>query len=143
MKVENSTLVSKPTSKPVPTTPPMDPAVRRQRFGWLHWIRVGFGALAGLLSGVLGLLTPVSVSAWNELTNNSANPNAYYALYIAVFVYIVSYYVAKYTIFQNIDPKDRNKLFTQGIGSYIMMFFFVWILFNTYNYCSMFGACHI
>jgi hypothetical protein len=133
-------LNSRPTKNSgVPAIPPLDPSVQRQRLGWLAWFRVGFGALAGIIAGVAGFVTPVSVTA--GLT--TANPNAYYGFYVAIIVFLASYYFAKYSILKGIAPKDKNRLFTQGIGSFIIMFVFSWILFNTAHYCLLFSACHI
>ncbi len=109
----------------------MDPRVYRQKLGRMAWIRVGLGALAGLVSGLMGFLT---------LDPASPNHNAYYGFYIAALVYVLSYYLAKYIILKGIDPKNKNKLVTQGIGSYIMVFLFVWILYNTT--CVLFGCIH-
>jgi hypothetical protein len=123
----------------------MDPSLQRRMLGRFYWIRVGFGALAGFLSGLIGLLTPVAPvtqDMWDNLKNNIANPNAYYALYIAIGLFLVTFYIAKYSILKGINPKDKNRLITQGIGSYIMMFLFTWILFNTYNFCTLLQACH-
>src|SRR5579871_2369904 len=96
-----------------PAVPPLDPSIQRQRLGWLAWFRVGFGALAGIIAGLVGLVTPATVG--DPLT--VANPNAYYGFYIAIFVFLASYYIAKYWIVKGIAPKDKNRLFTQGIGS--------------------------
>ncbi|MGH2638604.1 MAG: hypothetical protein ACRDF4_04900, partial [Rhabdochlamydiaceae bacterium] len=61
-----------------------------------------------------------------------------------ILVYLASFYFAKYYWVKGINPKDKNKLFMQGVGSYIMMFLFVWILYNTYYYCTtIFDACRI
>jgi len=131
----------------VPAVPPLDPSLQRQRLAWLYWIRVGFAALGGFVSGVAGLVTPLTVppsgTIWTTLKDNIANPEAYYGLYIAIFVFLFTYYLAKYTILKGIAPKDKNRLITQGIGSYIMMFIFSWILFNTYHFCTLLSACHI
>jgi len=137
--------LSRPSKNAVPSAPSLDPSVQRQRLGQLAWYRVGFGALGGILSGVLGLVTPITNSATvaESLKNNIANPNAYYGIYVAIVIYFVSYYFAKYTILKGIAPKDKNRLLTQGVGTYIMMFIFAWILFNTYNYCILFSACHV
>lgn len=91
----------------------------------LAWIRVGLGALAGVSSGIIGFV---------GLTPPLTNPNSYYGFYVAFFVYIASYYVAKYPLGLGIMQKDRTKMVTQGIGSYIMMFLFFWILYNTILY---------
>lgn len=127
-------LGSKPPDKLPPTAPSIDPALQRQRLAWLAWIRVGLGGLGGLLSGLLGFVT---------LSPESPNPNAVYGLYIAILFYIVSYYFARNVWVKGIAHKDRNKLITQGIGSYVMMFLFVWIIYNTYNYCAIVNACHL
>jgi hypothetical protein len=121
----------------------MDPSLQRVMLGRLYWIRVGFAALGGFISGMIGLVTPTSGSnVWTQLKDNVANPNAYYGAYIAIIIFFLTYYLAKYTILKGIAPKDKNRLITQGIGSYIMMFIFTWILFNTYHFCTLLGACH-
>ena len=127
---------SRPPNKPLPMTPipPMDPSLQRQRLSRLAWMRVGFGALAGILAGLLNFVT---------LQANVTNPNAYYGIYIAVIVYVGSFYFAKYSWVKGINPKDKNKLFTQGIGSYIIMFLFAWIMYSTYHACLFFASCHI
>ena len=99
----------------------MDQKDYRHRLAVLAWARVGLGAIAGLLSGALGFLSNPGV----------VNQNAYYGAYIAVLIYFVSYYWAKYSVLKGIDPKNKNKLITQGIGTYIMVFLFTWILYNT------------
>jgi hypothetical protein len=125
----------------------MDPSLQRRMLARLYWIRVGFGALGGVISGIAGLVTPLALSSsttvWTELKDNVANPNAYYGFYIAIILFFATYYLAKYTILKGIAPKDKNRLITQGIGSYIMMFIFSWILFNTYHFCTLLSACHI
>jgi hypothetical protein len=123
----------------------MDPSLQRKRLGQLYWIRIGIAALGGFLAGIVGLVTPVAPPAsdiWTQLKNNIANPNAYDGLYIAFFLYLLTYYIARTYTLKGIAPKDKNRLITQGIGSYIMMFIFTWILFNTYNFCTMLNACH-
>ena len=109
----------------------MDTRVYRQKLALMAWIRVGLGALAGLVAGLMGFLS---------FDPAQLNSNNYYGFYIAAIVYIFSYYIAKYSVLKGIDPKNKNKLFTQGIGSYIMVFLFVWIFYNTS--CVIFGCVH-
>ena len=90
---------------------------------------MGLGAIAGIVAGVAG---------FTSLDTSSPNPNAYYGFYIAFFVYIASYYLAKYPLGLSIMQKDRTKMITQGIGSYIMMFLFLWIVYNTLLYLKIF-----
>ncbi|HYB03913.1 MAG TPA: hypothetical protein VED17_05605 [Nitrososphaerales archaeon] len=141
--------MAKPSrSPPSPTVPPMDPSLQRKMLGRLYWIRVGFAAAGGFFSGLVGLVTPVTsnpntTTLWNNLKDNVANPYAYYGAYIAIFIFLITYYLARYSILKGINPKDKNRLITQGIGSYIMMFIFSWILFNTYHFCILLNACHV
>jgi hypothetical protein len=118
----------------VPSVPPMDPALQRQRLGRLAWIRVGLGAVAGIVAGLLNFVT---------LQPNVLNPTAYYGIYVGVIFYIGSFYLARYSLLKGINPKDKNKLFTQGIGSFIIMFIFAWILYTTYYACLFYASCHI
>lgn len=112
----------------------MDPSRQRSRLALLAWLRVGLGGISGFLAGVLQFVTT---------TPDKVNSNAYYGIYVAIIVYIVSYYFARNFLVKGIAPKDKNKLFTQGIGSFIMMFLFVWIIYNTYNYCVIFHSCFV
>lgn len=126
---------SRPPDKPVPKIGPIiDPSLQRHKLSLLAWYRVGLGAISGVVAGLLNLVT---------LVPGEINPNAYYGIYIGILVYIGSYYLAKYILLQGINPKDKNKLVTQGIGSFTIMFIFCWILFSTYHACLTFAACHI
>jgi len=124
----------------------MDPSLQRRMLGRLYWIRLGFAALGGFISGLVGLVTPLSSTGdpniWTNLKDNIANPNAYYGAYIAIIIFLFTYYLARYSILKGINPKAKNRLFTQGIGSYVMMFIFSWILFNTYHFCILLNTCH-
>jgi len=125
----------------------MDPSLQRKMLGRFYWIRVGLAALGGFLAGLVGLVTPLATSnsttLWNNLKENIANPNAYYGAYIAIFIFLLTYYIGKYSILKGINPKDKNRLITQGIGSYVMMFIFTWIVVNTYHFCTLLAACHV
>ncbi len=107
----------------------LDPAVLRYKLQMLAWIRLGLGAISGVLAGVLGLVTTTS-----DFPN--FNPNAYVGLYLAFFVYIGTYYLAKYGMGIVLPKKDKNKLITQGIGMFVMWFLLFWILYNTYCFTN-------
>ena len=105
----------------MPKGPTMDQKVYRHKLAVLAWGRVGLGAIAGFVSGMLGFVSQPGV----------LNENAYYGAYLAILVYVLSYYWAKYSVLKGIDPKYKNKLITQGIGTYVMVFLFTWIVYNT------------
>lgn len=84
----------------------------------VFWLRAALGVIAGWLSGLLGFV--------------SANPDAARGAVLAVVVYTISYYVSRYLIKVNLPRKQMHKLITTGLGSFIMLFLFTWILYNTF-----------
>ncbi len=112
-----------PNAPPPGSEPPFDRAFVRHQLQILAWIRVGLGALSGFIAGIL---------PFNTNPGLSFSSNSYADIYIAVFIYIPSYYLAKYGMGIHLPYKDRNKLITQGIGGFIMMFLFIWFLYSTY-----------
>jgi hypothetical protein len=117
---------------------PLDPKLLRYKLQMLAWIRVGLGILSGVLAATLGSYYIV------ESTGKVAfDPNSYVGLYVPVFIYIASYYLGKYGLGIVLPQKDKNKLITQGIGGFIMMFLFFWILYNTLCYSSGCFSFHL
>jgi hypothetical protein len=83
----------------------------------VYWIRVAAGALTGIFSTLLGFL--------------STNPTeAYKGVILALAIYALTSYAARYYLFKNLGASLR-KIYTHGIGSFIMLFLFTWILLNT------------
>lgn len=64
------------------------------------------------------------------LANLVFSPSLDYAdgVLLGMIVYFVSYYFARYVWYKNLDRKDFTKLYTTGIGGFIMFFLFTWIL---------------
>jgi hypothetical protein len=85
-------------------------------FEIVFWVRVALGVLTGMLAGLLGFVSP--------------NPQAYLGIFVAIAVYILSVVFAR-TMAGNVQKTERNKLFTAGLGGYIMLFLFAWVLYNT------------
>ena len=85
----------------------------------VFWLRIGFAILAGLIAGGLGFLS----------INKDMNPAG--GVGIGFLLYIISYIVARSMYSKKVPKDDRRKLFTTGIGAYIFMFLFIWILYNT------------
>ncbi|MCP8310891.1 MAG: hypothetical protein L6N95_01440 [Candidatus Methylarchaceae archaeon HK01B] len=82
----------------------------------LFWTRVSLGIATGFLSGLMGFLG-------NE---------AYKGLLLALIAYIISYFTAKYIIKLNLPPKESHKILTTGIGSFIALWLFTWIIYTTF-----------
>lgn len=82
----------------------------------IFWLRAIFGVLTGLILGILTINT------------NFAGQNG---ILFAVLMYITSYYIAKIKFSSEIPVKDSRKIITAGLGSFIMLSLFTWILINT------------
>ena len=83
----------------------------------LYWLRVVAGVLAGVFATLLGFIS----------TNQ---PEAYKGVILALAIYALTSYAARYHILKELDVSLR-KIYTHGIGSFIMLFLFTWILLNT------------
>lgn len=88
-------------------------------------MRIGFGILAGILAGALGYL--------------SSNPGAYRGVGIGFMIYFLSYIVAKFSFGRSLPPSDYRKMVTTGLGGYVFMFLFMWILYNTFSLIQQTG----
>ena len=58
--------------------------------------------------------------------NNTTN-----GILVAVIVYLLTYYLARYAWYRKLSTEYLSKLYTTGIGGYIMLFVFTWILLFT------------
>ncbi len=82
----------------------------------LYWTRISLGVLAAFAAeGVFRILG-------GDYTDG---------LLVGVLVYLASYYLARYTWFRKVEPEKVSKVYTTGIGGYVMLFLFVWILLFT------------
>ena len=82
----------------------------------LFWIRVGLAILSGLVAGT-------------QFT--ASNPRAFMGIFIAISTYMFSLLLARNLFQDKIAKNEWYKLFTAGLGSFIMLFLFTWILYNT------------
>jgi TRAP-type C4-dicarboxylate transport system permease large subunit len=76
-------------------------------------MRIGFGVLAGVTADVL-----FGVDSGNGIL-------------VGVLFYLATYYIARYAWFRKVESQQVTKLYTTGIGGYVMLFLFVWILLFT------------
>ena len=97
---------SKPESSVTKVTGP-------KPFDKLYWLRIGLGFLGGLTaSQVFGV----------DYLNG---------LLVGVIFYLASYYLARYLWFRDLDRADVGKIYSTGIGGFILVFLFTWILVYT------------
>jgi hypothetical protein len=82
-------------------------------FDKLYWSRLGLAALAGLLADVL-------------VGSDYAS-----GISIGILFYLISYYVARFTWYKGLGREGQGKVYTTGIGGFVMLFLFSWMLFFT------------
>jgi hypothetical protein len=111
-----------PAKPPAPAKQPSQakqPAQPPPSFAKLYWMRIGTGVLAGVLAFVFFSQTPVN---FDDTSNG---------ILLGVIVYLLTYYAARYVWFRRVSTEYFSKLYTTGIGGYIMLFIFTWILLFT------------
>ncbi len=82
-------------------------------FDKLYWSRIGFAAVAGMLAEVL------TGTDWTS------------GVSIGILFYLISYYVARFTWYKGLGREGQGKVYSTGIGGFIMIFLFAWMLFFT------------
>jgi len=106
----SKTKTSKPESSGTKAAPPV-------LFDKLYWIRIVFGAVAGGLANWISGLDP----------NNSLSDG----VVIAIGFYLISFYLARYGLYRKAGKESLSKFYTTGIGAYVMLFLFTWVLLFT------------
>ncbi|MCS7116407.1 MAG: hypothetical protein RMJ31_01545 [Nitrososphaerota archaeon] len=89
------------------------------RWNRIFWIRVLLAIISGILAGIFKFTLP-------------HNPNAYLGIFIAVIFYLASISYVKLTM-RNIPKEERYKVITTGMGSFILIFLFIWMLYNSFE----------
>ena len=84
-------------------------------FDKLYWLRIGLGVVSGYLA------------------NWVFSPTLDYVdgILLAVIIYLGSYYFARYVWYRSLNRENFSKLYTTGIGGFIMLFLLTWILLFT------------
>jgi hypothetical protein len=106
--------MSQPGSRPQNT---IDPLLRKKKLGQLYWLRVGLAATAAIVATSLAFIVPAVATNLGIL--------------VAIILYISSYFIAKEFLQVPLTKQERHKLMTQGLGSFVIFFLFVWILLTT------------
>lgn len=50
---------------------------------------------------------------------------------VGVIFYLLSYYIARYAWFKQLPRENLTKIYSTGIGSFVLAFLFTWILLFT------------
>ena len=83
----------------------------------LFYLRVGFAVIAGTLATFL-------------FEDIQGEERRWASIVFMIIVFIVTIFIAK-SMNMQLPSSDRKKIVTQGIGSYIFLYLFVWILTYT------------
>ncbi len=83
----------------------------------LFWLRVGCAVIAGTLATFL-------------FEDIQGEERRWASIVFMIIIFIVTIFIAK-SMKMQLPSSDRKKIVTQGIGSYIFLYLFVWILTYT------------
>lgn len=83
----------------------------------LFWLRVGCAVIAGTLATFL-------------FEDIQGEERRWASIVFMIIVFIVTIFIAK-SMNMQLPSSDRKKIVTQGIGSYVFLYLFVWILTYT------------
>jgi len=85
----------------------------------IFWLRVGLGGVTGLASEIL---------FGSDYTSS---------VLLALIVYLASFYLVRSVWGSQFKPNEVNKMYTAGIGSFVLLFLFLYIFLFTYGLHSL------
>lgn len=88
-------------------------------FDKIFWFRSGLGAVTGIAAQSL------------------FGPDYYNGVVLGLLIYLVSYYLARFVWGRNVTRQEMAKLYTSGLGTFVMLFLFFWLLLFTLGVHSL------
>ena len=79
----------------------------------IFWLRSGLGVVTGATAQLL------------------FDTDYQTGILLAILVYVLSYYFVRRFFAPRLKPEEQNKMYTAGLGSYILLFLFFWIFLFT------------
>ncbi len=89
----------------------------------IYWIRVGLGAVAGLISTSISILAQSATTGTTIIEQVSNTSTLLNGITIALLVYLLSYYVLRGKFASQVEKK--SKIISMGI----FIYFFTWLVF--------------
>ena len=112
-----------PPTAPVDTsTPPVssqEEILTKKRTNVLFWMRIAFALIGGA----------IATFAFDSIEDSEEK--RWTSIIFMIVLFVATCVIAKYGIKTNFSRADRKKLVTTGIGSYIFLYLFAWILSYT------------
>jgi hypothetical protein len=98
----------------------------------IYWLRAGLGVVGGVSSELLtGCKVLVPPSASGGACVNGLSPDYSTGILLGLFLYIATFYLLRWSVGKGFDKDMQRKLYTTGVGSYLMLFVFSWVLLFT------------
>ena len=120
IKEENNEIPDTESSNsesPEPIETPAGKSEKDKKLDKLFWLRVAFAVIAGTLATFI-------------FEDIQGEERRWASIVFMIIVFIVTIFIAK-SMKMQLPSSDRKKIVTQGIGSYIFLYLFVWILTYT------------
>ncbi|TRZ70761.1 MAG: hypothetical protein D4R96_00700 [Nitrosopumilaceae archaeon] len=117
IKEENNEIPETESSGSEPIVSQTGKSEKDKKLDKLFYLRVGFAVIAGTLATFLFEGIQGEERRWASIV-------------FMIIVFIVTVFIAK-SMNMQLPSSDRKKIVTQGIGSYIFLYLFVWILTYT------------
>jgi hypothetical protein len=117
VKEENNEIPETESSDPVPIVNQEGKSEKDKKLDRLFWLRVGFAVIAGTLATFL-------------FEDIQGEERRWASIVFMIIMFIVTIFIAK-SMNMQLPSSDKKKIVTQGIGSYIFLYLFVWILTYT------------
>ncbi len=119
IKEENNEIPDTESNNPETTEPISQEgkSEKDKKLDKLFWLRVGFAVIAGTLATFI-------------FEDIQGEERRWASIVFMIIIFIVTIFIAK-SMKMQLPSSDRKKIVTQGIGSYIFLYLFVWILTYT------------
>ena len=103
---------------PTPTESISEKNEKDKKLNKLFWLRVGLAVIAGTAATFI----------FDDIVN--MEEKRWTSIGFMIIIFIITIVIAKGMKIQ-LPSSDRKKIVTQGIGSYIFIYLFIWVLTNT------------
>jgi hypothetical protein len=117
IKEENNEIPETESNGSEPTINQEGKNEKDKKLDQLFWLRVGFAVIAGSLATFIFEDIQGEERRWASIA-------------FMIIMFIVTIFIAK-SMKMQLPSSDKKKIVTQGIGSYIFLYLFIWILTYT------------
>lgn len=102
----------------------------------VYWFRVLMGIVGGALTAFL-IGSAEIIEGGDGFVSVNSSEIAFRGITILMFMYLISYYLAKFVIAPQMPKEQSRKWALAGIGSFIAIFWWTWILLTTLRALSL------